>query len=128
MRNLQEQAKKAFYYQKLFTVWINCYRDIKFYANSQPSASNVKSFSWSLEHFFLIVGQNNFDNKIPFLVLHSLVIWTSWYQKMTFFLFWQNLKCQKGHFNTKGRFFLEWLFGVFNLPKNNAKIWWISDV
>ena len=29
--------------------------------------SNFKSFSWSPEHFFLTVGQNNFGNKIPFL-------------------------------------------------------------
>ena len=35
-------------------------------ANSQPSASNFKSFSRSLEQFFLAVGQNNFGNKIPF--------------------------------------------------------------
>ena len=69
MRNLQEQVKKAFCYQKLFwpfTVWINCSSDL--FANSQPSASNFKSFSRSLEHFFLTVGQNNFGNKIPKLV------------------------------------------------------------
>ena len=35
-------------------------------ANSWPSASNFKSFSRLLEHFFLTVGQNNFGNKIPF--------------------------------------------------------------
>ena len=35
--------------------------------SSQPSASNFKSFSRSLEQFFLTVGQNNFGNKIPFL-------------------------------------------------------------
>ena len=35
-------------------------------ANSWPSASNFKSFSRSLEQFFLTVGQNNFGNKIPF--------------------------------------------------------------
>ena len=67
MRNLQEQVKKAFCYQKLFwpfTVWINCSSDLKKFANSQPSASNFKSFSRSPEHFFLKVGQNNFDNKI----------------------------------------------------------------
>ena len=29
------------------------------FENSQPSASNFKSFSRSLEHFFLTVGQNN---------------------------------------------------------------------
>ena len=32
------------------------------------TASNFKSFSQSLEQFFLTVGQNNFGNKIPFLV------------------------------------------------------------
>ena len=58
MRNIQEQVKKAFCYQKLFwpfTVWINCTNDLK------------KKFSRSLEQFFLSVGQNNFGNKIPFL-------------------------------------------------------------
>ena len=57
MRNLQEQVKKAFCYQKLiwpFTVRTNC-------------SSDLKSFSRSLEHFFLTVGQNNFGNKIQFL-------------------------------------------------------------
>ena len=66
MRNLQEQVKKAFCYQKLswpFTVWINCSSDLKKFANSRPSASNFQSFSWSLEQFFLTVGQNNFGNK-----------------------------------------------------------------
>ena len=28
-----------------------------------------QSFSWSLEQFFLRVGQNNFGNKIPFQLL-----------------------------------------------------------
>ena len=69
MRNLQEQVKKAFCYQKLFwpfTVWINCCSDLKNFADSRPSASNFKRFSQSLEQFFLKVGQNNFGNKIPF--------------------------------------------------------------
>ena len=70
LRNLQEQVKKAFCYQKLlwpFTVWINCSSDLKIFENSRPSASNFKSFSQSLEQFFLTVGQNNFGNKIPFI-------------------------------------------------------------
>ena len=69
MRNLQEQVKKAFCYQKLFwpfTVWINCSSDLNFFFNSRPSASNFKSFSQSLEQFFLKVGQNNFGNKFYF--------------------------------------------------------------
>ena len=70
MRKLQEQDKKAFCYQKLFwpfTVWINCSSDLKKFENSRPSASNFKSFSQSLNQFFLTVGQNNFGNKIPLI-------------------------------------------------------------
>ena len=37
------------------------------FANSRPSASNFKSFSQSLEPFFLTVGQNSFGNKIQFI-------------------------------------------------------------
>ena len=78
MRNLQEQVKAAFCYQKLFwpfITWINCSSDLKNFANSQPSSSNFKSFSQSLEHiFFLTVGQNNFGNKIPFLQLLLLTL------------------------------------------------------
>ena len=68
MRNLQEQVKKAFCYQKFFwpfTVWINCPSDLKDFANYWPSASNFKSFCRSLEQFFLTVDKNNFGNKIP---------------------------------------------------------------
>ena len=54
-----------------FTVWINCSRDLKNFANSRPSALNFKSFSQSLEQFFLTVDQNKFGSKIP-LVQHSL--------------------------------------------------------
>ena len=81
MRNLQEQVKKAFCFQKLFwpfTVWINCSSDLKSFANSWPS--NFKSFSWSLEQFFLTVCQNNFGNKIPLhivMVLLSEALWFS---------------------------------------------------
>ena len=72
MRNVQEKFKKAFFYQKLFwpfTARINCSSDLKNFANSQPSVSNFISFSWSLEIFLHTVGQNNFGNKIPFLML-----------------------------------------------------------
>ena len=48
-----------------FTVQINCSNDITIFANSWPSASNFKSVSKSLGHFFLTVGQNNYGNKIP---------------------------------------------------------------
>ena len=47
-----------------FQCLLNCSTDLKIFANSQPSASNFKSFSRSLEHFFLALGQNNFGNKI----------------------------------------------------------------
>ena len=75
LRNLQEQVKKAFCYQKLFwpfTVWINCSSDLKNFENSRLSASNFKSFSRSLEQFFLTVGQNNFGNKIPLLNMYPI--------------------------------------------------------
>jgi hypothetical protein len=74
LRNLLEQVRIAFCYRKLFwhfTVWINCSSDFKKFKNYQPSASNFKSFSRSLEQSFLTVGQNNFGNKIPFLSLPS---------------------------------------------------------
>ena len=38
------------------------------FANYRPSASNFKSFFRSLEQLFLTIGQNNFGNKIPFLL------------------------------------------------------------
>ena len=49
-----------------FTVKIDYLNCLKIFANSLLSASNLKSFSLSLEHFFLTVSQNNFGNKIPF--------------------------------------------------------------
>ena len=70
LRNLQEQVKKTFCYQKLFwifTIWINCSSDLKNFASSRPSVSNFKSFSQSLKQFFFKVGQNNFGNNIPCL-------------------------------------------------------------
>ena len=50
-------------FQKLFlpfTLRINCFRDLKDYANYWPSTLNFKSLSPSLEQFFLTVGQNKF--------------------------------------------------------------------
>ena len=46
---------KSIVFQKLFclfTVPINCSSDLKKFANSQHSASNFKTFSQSLQHFF----------------------------------------------------------------------------
>ena len=62
MTNLQKKEKKKFCYQ-------NCPRLslLKDFANSQSSTLNFKSFSRSLEQFFLTVGQNNFGSKIPYL-------------------------------------------------------------
>ena len=55
-----------------FTAWTNCSSDLKIFANSRPSASSFKSFSRSLEQFFLTVGQNNFANKIPFFIMFQV--------------------------------------------------------
>ena len=46
----------------------NIFFHLKIFANCWPSATNFKSFSQSLEQFFLTVGQNNFGNKIPFFL------------------------------------------------------------
>ena len=78
LRNLQEPIQKAVCFK-------NC-TDLSLFElgliriNSRPSASNFKSFSWSLEHqLFLIVGRNNFGNKIPYITekyfsLHNFII------------------------------------------------------
>ena len=50
------------------------FSELIIFSNSPPSASNFKSFSRSLEHFFLTVGQNNFGNKIPHFFFR--LIWT----------------------------------------------------
>ena len=53
-----------------FTVRTNWSSVLKIFANSRPSASNAKNFSQShTRAFFLTVSQNNFGNKIPFMVL-----------------------------------------------------------
>ena len=45
--------------------------DGKNFANSRrPSVSDFKSFSWSIKHYFLSVGQNNIGNKIPLWILY----------------------------------------------------------
>ena len=83
MRNLQEQVKKAFCYQKLFrpfTAWINCSSDLKNFANSWHSASNFKRFFRSLERFFLTVGQNNFCKKNITSTLQPLIKSINWLQ------------------------------------------------
>ena len=67
----RNKLKKTFCYQKLFwpfIVQMNCSSDVKIFAqilDLQPRIS--KSFSQSLEHFFLTVSQDNFGNKIPIL-------------------------------------------------------------
>ena len=80
LRNLQEQVKKLFWPS---TVGINGSSDLKSFANSLPSASNFKSFSRSLDQFFLTVCQNNFGSKILFSqnieikCLHSYFIFSN---------------------------------------------------
>ena len=41
-----------------FTVWTNCFSDLKMFANSWPSASNFKKKSKSLEYFFSNLNSN----------------------------------------------------------------------
>ena len=53
----------------MVTAFCNLRNTISFFLGN-PSVSNFKSFSRSLEQFFLTVSQNNFGNKIPFLFRH----------------------------------------------------------
>ena len=85
LRNLQEQVKKAFCYPIVRT---NCSCDLK---NSWPSASNFKKISTSLEWFFLTVGQNNFDKKIPFKISFVLKRSSNW---IFAFLEFYEISCQ----------------------------------
>ena len=80
-RNMQEKFKKELCHEKLFwtfTVQTNCSNDIKMFADSQPSASNFKSFSRILEQFFLTVSQGNFGYKIPFHLLQNIVAFSEY--------------------------------------------------
>ena len=77
MRNLQEQIKKAFCYQKLFwtvTVWINCSIDLKIFCKFSAFSLEFRKFFSNTGTFFLTVGQNNFGNKIPKLFLNLRVV------------------------------------------------------
>ena len=94
VRNIQDQVKKAFCYQKLFwpfTVWINCSNC----SDSWPSASNSKSFPRSHKQYFLTVGQNHFGKKTP-----SLNEGIGRWQKLCSFL--QNWYSTTKSFQTKG--------------------------
>jgi hypothetical protein len=73
-RNLQEQVKKAFCYQKLFwpfNVWINFSSDLK-------KTCKFSAFSLEFQKIFLITKtifshsrSENFGNKIP--ILHAMI-------------------------------------------------------
>ena len=65
------QVKRAFCSDLSSCLIKKCSSDLKNFANSWPSASNFKSFSQSIEQFFLTVGKNNFGNKIPKMTLES---------------------------------------------------------
>ena len=122
MRNLQEQVKKAFCYQKLFwpvTVWKNCSSNLKFFENSRHSASSFKDFSRSLEQFFLTVGQNNFGNKIPFL-LSCILFLSSWHFSASPFP-WKTQRPRKYHLKQILSDFLSIFFFVM------IKIWKYSN-
>ena len=53
-----------------FSIWINCFSDLKIFANSWPSASNFQKFFSITRAIFLTLGQNNFGNKIPIIQAH----------------------------------------------------------
>ena len=65
------------------------FSDLKKIANSWPSALIFKSFSRSLEQFFLKIGQNNFRNKIPFSKVQMICFYFVMYIKCQNLCFWQ---------------------------------------
>ena len=70
LRNLQEQVKKVFCYQKLFwpfIFWIHFSSVWEFLLKFEAEGREFSNILRSLEQFFLTVGQNNFGNKISFL-------------------------------------------------------------
>ena len=105
MRNLQEQVKKAFCYQKLFwpfTAWINCSSDLKNFANSRPSASNFKSICQSLEYFSSQYVRTNLVKKYQLgkhLKRDLLMLINNYYQCVSFLP--QNDKEMGGLFGLK---------------------------
>ena len=85
LRNLQEQVKKAFCYQKLFwpfTAWINCSSDLKNFENSLPSASNFKSF-FSITRTILVTKYQIFHEIVLFWFSYS------YYRKSVRFFMWK---------------------------------------
>ena len=68
LRNLQEQVKKAFYYQKLFWPFTAPFDREKLLKIESEGQEFVK-FLRSLEQFFLTLAQTNFDDEIPFLFM-----------------------------------------------------------
>ena len=98
---LRTIVKKAFCYQKWFwpfTVWINCSSDLKKNSNSRPSASNFKSFSRSLEHFFLTAGftytsilENTFFCTCTFTLLLKSSTWYFLLSRKRVYLLWPKI-------------------------------------
>ena len=79
------KLKKAFCYQKMFwpfSVWINCSGDHKNFANSRPSASNFKSFTWSLGQFFSHSRSEQFW-KQKNITLLSVFRWEQFFKGLT---------------------------------------------
>ena len=95
-----------------FTAWIDCSSDLKNFANSQPSASKFKSFSRSLEQFFLTVGQKNFGNKIPLTLNFDATLVKYW----ICLFFHHNFFVGKLISNSKNH--------IICFTNQESKIWW----
>ena len=72
-----------------FTIWINFSSDLKIFKNSRLWASNFKSFSKILEHFFLTVCQNNFGNERPFQIMMIGCCFVSQSDLSFYFCMWE---------------------------------------
>ena len=61
-----------------FTVQKNCSTDLKNFANSGPSASNLKVFLNHKNKFFLTLGQNNFNTKYNMIMQLHIFLAPLW--------------------------------------------------
>ena len=84
------KSKNAFCFKKCLDLLLFDQIDLVISKKSQSSAFNFKSFSRSLEHFFLTEGQNNFWNKIPFRASTSKVGHLCYRGKMSYWAPYHN--------------------------------------
>ena len=70
---------KSILFQKLFLPFTFFWLKVE-----MMTAKGHFEINWSLEQFFLTVCQNNFGNKITFLLMENICRWKIWWWKKSF--------------------------------------------